>query len=42
MTNSVDIDRGTYTGNLENQGSFGKQYGAQIGNIQLVKERPGG
>jgi hypothetical protein len=42
MANSIDIDEVTCTDGLENLGSFGKQYDAQIGNIELVKGRPGG
>jgi hypothetical protein len=42
MANSIDIDDVTCTDSLENLGSFGKQYDAQIGNIELVKGRPGG
>ena len=42
MANSIDIDKVTCTDGLENLGSFGKQYDAQIGNVQLVEGRPGG
>jgi len=42
MGKSIDIDDVTCTDSLENQGSFSKQYDAQIGNIELVQGRPGG
>ena len=42
MANSIDIDGVTCRDSLENKGSFGKQYDAQIGNVQLVQGRPGG
>ena len=41
MANSIDINGVTCRDSLENKGTFGKQYDAQLGNVQLVQGRPG-
>jgi len=42
MADNIDVDGVTCRDSLENKGSFGKQYDAQLGNVQLVQGRPGG